>query len=173
MAEEGKGIAMAILGIVAVIAVVGLVLLFTGATGKFAGGGINNAKLYTRQSMIDVASGPADVENPYYGFDYETYQGVALSRQATGKYGSAGGAWDQSNVHGETPYDAATEPSGYAYDNYYQVQIAENRAPSSIASDDNSACGFCPKGSTCQLDSRRVPESWMAVSGYPGCWVVG
>jgi hypothetical protein len=34
MAEEGKGIALAILGIVAVIAVVGLVLLFTGATGK-------------------------------------------------------------------------------------------------------------------------------------------
>ena len=31
---EGKGIALAILGVVAVIAVVGLVLLFTGATGK-------------------------------------------------------------------------------------------------------------------------------------------
>lgn len=36
MAEEGKGVALAILGIVAVIAVVGLVLLFKGATGKVA-----------------------------------------------------------------------------------------------------------------------------------------
>ncbi len=36
MAEEGKGLALAILGIVAVIAIVGLVLLFTSAkaTGK-------------------------------------------------------------------------------------------------------------------------------------------
>ena len=38
MAEEGKGLALAILGIVAVIAIVGLVLLFTSAraTGKLA-----------------------------------------------------------------------------------------------------------------------------------------
>jgi len=38
MAEEGKGLAMVILGIVAVIAVVGLVLLFKGATGKYVMG---------------------------------------------------------------------------------------------------------------------------------------
>ncbi len=38
MAEEGKGVALAILGIVAVIAVVGLVLLFSGSTGGFVGG---------------------------------------------------------------------------------------------------------------------------------------
>jgi hypothetical protein len=38
MAEEGKGIALAILGIVAVIAVVGLVMLFKGGTGGFVGG---------------------------------------------------------------------------------------------------------------------------------------
>ena len=37
--EEGKGVALAILGIVAVIAVVGLVLLFSGATGKGIYGG--------------------------------------------------------------------------------------------------------------------------------------
>ena len=36
--EEGKGVAMAILGIVAVIAVVGLVLLFSGASGKIISG---------------------------------------------------------------------------------------------------------------------------------------
>jgi hypothetical protein len=46
MAEEGKGIAMAILGIVAVIAVVGLVLLFKGgATGNVAGS-TAGAKIY-------------------------------------------------------------------------------------------------------------------------------
>jgi hypothetical protein len=39
MAEEGKGIALAILGIVAVIAVVGLVLLFKGAIGQGVYGG--------------------------------------------------------------------------------------------------------------------------------------
>ena len=33
--DEGKGVALAILGIVAVIGVVGLVLLFTGATGNY------------------------------------------------------------------------------------------------------------------------------------------
>lgn len=39
MAEEGKGVALAILGIVAVIAVVGLVLLFKGGAGKVSYGG--------------------------------------------------------------------------------------------------------------------------------------
>jgi len=42
MADEGRGVAFAILGIVAVIAVVGLVLLFTGATGKVASYGQPN-----------------------------------------------------------------------------------------------------------------------------------
>ena len=41
MAEEGKGIALTILGIVAVIAIVGLVLLFTGAgTGGYVAPGV-------------------------------------------------------------------------------------------------------------------------------------
>jgi hypothetical protein len=174
MAEEGKGIALAILGIVAVIAVVGLVLLFTGATGKFAGGGTMDPKLYTRQSNALVA----DVEDPYYGFEYETYAGESLNRQGTGKYTSAGGAWDPGNVHGESPYDASGEPGIYAPDPYmqygyaYSVQESEDRAPRSIASDDNSPCGFCPKGSFCQLDTRRVPSNAESVSGYPGCWVI-
>ena len=45
MAEEGKGVALAILGIVAVIAVVGLILLFTGATGQVTASG-GSAKVY-------------------------------------------------------------------------------------------------------------------------------
>ena len=44
MAEEGKGVALAILGVVAVIAVVGLVLLFRGASGQFVQPGY--AKVY-------------------------------------------------------------------------------------------------------------------------------
>ncbi len=39
MVDEGRGIALAILGIVAVIAVVGLVLLFSGAAGQGVYGG--------------------------------------------------------------------------------------------------------------------------------------
>jgi hypothetical protein len=45
MAEEGRGITLAILGIVAVIAVVGLVLLFTGATARVASP-TGGAKIY-------------------------------------------------------------------------------------------------------------------------------
>ena len=172
MAEEGKGVAMAILGVVAVIAVVGLVLLFSGASGKIVQGGINNPNLYTRQSLYDWEYGPANVEHPGYAFEQETYSGKYQSRYATGKEVAAGGAWDPSNVYGDGSYDAALEPSGYGLDNPYLAQISENRAPSSIASDDNSACGFCPKGSTCQLNDRRVPSNWRAVDGYPGCYVV-
>lgn len=43
---EGKGVALAILGIVAVIAVVGLVLLFSGATAKVASSSYNAMNLY-------------------------------------------------------------------------------------------------------------------------------
>ncbi len=61
MAEEGKGVAMAILGIVAVIAVVGLVLLFTGATGKVSApyqklyGGVNYGEQYPY--LVDRTAG--------------------------------------------------------------------------------------------------------------------
>jgi hypothetical protein len=45
MADEGKGVAFAILGIVAVIAVVGLVLLFKGMAGQVASA-MEPAKVY-------------------------------------------------------------------------------------------------------------------------------
>ena len=72
MAEEGKGIALAILGVVAVIAVVGLILLFTGATGQvvfqqdklYGGGGIahnqdqyNDPQGYIRNSDNRIYAG--------------------------------------------------------------------------------------------------------------------
>lgn len=60
MAEEGKGVALAILGIVAVIAVVGLVLLFSGGTGGFVGG-YGSPKIYPGK-VVQGETGP--------GFDY-------------------------------------------------------------------------------------------------------
>ncbi|MEM4242425.1 MAG: hypothetical protein QXM31_00820 [Candidatus Woesearchaeota archaeon] len=61
MAEEGKGVALAILGIVAVIAVVGLILLFTGATGDYAAFGV--PKLYPGK----VVKGEIGQGFPYLG----------------------------------------------------------------------------------------------------------
>jgi hypothetical protein len=172
MAEEGRGVALAILGIVAVIAVVGLVLLFTGATGKLVSPGV--AKLYTRQSEIGVAAGPANVENPYYGYEYETYGGVAQSREATSQYIAAGGAWDPALVYGDGTWDAATEPGVGAAPSLYDTTQAPTtkRAPSHIPTGQSDVCGTCPYGSMCIASARAVPTGAEPVSGYPGCYVV-
>ena len=174
MAEEGKGVALAILGVVAVIAVVGLVLLFTGATGKFAGGGSGFPKLYTRESVIGHGSGAANVENPYYGYEYETFGGVAQSRTATGKRIASGGAWDPNRVYGETPFDASTEPGVYAGPSIPgSFSPTTDTNPRSIPSAQSDVCGGCPYGSNCIADPRRVPSGAESVSGYPGCYVLG
>jgi len=181
MAEEGKGVALAILGIVAVIAVVGLVLLFTGATGKFVEPGL--PKIYTRQSENAVAYGPGNVENPYYGYDYETWDG----RTASGKQTAAGGAWDPSNVHGEIPFPVGTEdgtnsapPSPYgaggpgAAAGYGPVMSPTyKRSPDWIPTVGTASdvCGGCPYATTCIADSRRVPSGATPVDGHPGCYV--
>lgn len=68
MAEEGKGLALAILGIVAVIAIVGLVLLFTSArtTGKVVAG--PNVGDWGRMSTVaNTDYTPTDQQG------YETY----------------------------------------------------------------------------------------------------
>jgi hypothetical protein len=175
MAEEGRGVALAILGIVAVIAVVGLVLLFTGATGKFSGGGINDPKLYTRQSQVAYASGAANLENPYYGYEYETYGGVTQSRSATGQKIAAGGAWDPTQVYGDGTWDAATEPGVGAAPSLYDTTQSPTRArsPALIESGQSDVCGNCPYGSMCYPDPRQVPSTAEPVSGYPGCYVAG
>ena len=178
MAEEGKGVALAILGIVAVIAVVGLIMLFTGATGKYATGGPGDPKVYTRQSAEGYAGGAANVENPYYDYVYETYGGISEGRYATGKgsdgFSSAGGAWDPSNVYGETPFDAASQPGAYAGPDIYGTTQAptSKRSPASIPSGQNDACGGCPYGSHCDLDTRGWPSGADGVPGYPGCFVI-
>ncbi len=72
--EEGKGIAMAILGIVAVIAVVGLVLLFTGATGKGLYGGeltrVPGVDFYQKGESVPryTSPVPADEGGTYYQY---------------------------------------------------------------------------------------------------------
>lgn len=174
MADEGRGVALAILGIVAVIAVVGLVLLFTGATGKFSSGSIGNPKIYTRQSEIGVAAGPANVENPYYGYEYETYGGVTQSREAIAKYIAAGGAWDPTLVYGDATWEAATEPGVGAAPSIMGTTQAPTtkRAPTSIPSGQSDVCGNCPYGSVCIASARAVPTNAVPVAGYPGCYVV-
>lgn len=163
MAEEGRGVALAILGIVAVIAVVGLVLLFTGATGRFVQP--TAAKLYTRQSILEK-------QGAYPDYVWETYGGETEQRVAVGDRTAGGGNWGA--VYGEADWQAARESGENAGPDIPGAQAPTyKRAPSHITSDDNSPCGFCPEGSTCQVDPRRVPETWEPVAGYPGCYVVG
>jgi len=165
MAEESKGVALAILGIVAVIAVVGLVMLFTGATGRLSEGGPGNPKLYTRESMQGYAGGPANVENPYYGYNYETQ----VLRPDVGDYTAAGGNWGE--VYGESDYPAAVQPGMNVAPGATHA-ATDDRDPVSIPSGQTSPCGVCPYGSVCQADAGRVPGNWEPVSGYPGCYVV-
>ncbi len=175
MAEEGRGVALAILGIVAVIAVVGLVLLFTGATGKFSGGAVGLSKIYTRQSEVAVAAGPANLENPYYGYDYETYGGITQSREATARDIAAGGAWDPTEVYGDATWDAATEPGVGAAPSLYDTTQSPTykRAPSHVVSGQADVCGMCPYGSVCITDERRIPTGAEQVAGYPYCFTIG
>ncbi len=79
MADE-RGIAMAILGIVAVIAVVGLVLLFTGATGE----GIYGGPL-TRTPGVDLYEKGESV--PRYTSPVPTTEGGTYYQYRQGQYG--------------------------------------------------------------------------------------
>ena len=73
MAEEGKGIALTILGIVAVIAIVGLVLLFTGAgsggvsiqEGKVYGGPVQERLGLPVVESRQLSGGPRTEETTY------------------------------------------------------------------------------------------------------------
>ena len=72
--EEGKGIAMAILGIVAVIAVVGLVLLFKSATGSGVYGGdltrVPGVDMYQQGESVPryTSAVPASEGGTYYQY---------------------------------------------------------------------------------------------------------
>lgn len=169
MAEEGRGVALAILGIVAVIAVVGLVLLLKGPTGNVASGDSGNPKLYTRQSIVSDYYGAAE-ENPYAYRNYETYGGVSQER-----YGKPGwsGAWDDKNVYGETPYQIASEPGIGAAPQImeYTTQVpTRQRSPSRIPSGQICSTGeICPVNSFCEENPDRA-KSFNHVSGTQDCY---
>ena len=181
MNDEGKIVPMMILGIVSLIAVLGLVMHITGASGDFVEPGL--PKLYTRQSIQAFEYGAGNPENPYGGYDYETWKG----RSATGKKTAAGGAWDPENVHGEIPFPAAMEdgtnaapPSRFgaggagASAGYGPVMAPTyKRSPDWIPTylTASEVCDKCPNYSTCIADSQRVPSGAIPVEGYPGCYV--
>ncbi len=77
MAEEGKGVALVILGVVAIIAVVGLVLLFSNATGKYVMP--NYAKVYPGH-VVSGETGPG-FESQGEGDYNAQQQGECLSNE--------------------------------------------------------------------------------------------
>jgi hypothetical protein len=85
--EEGKGVALAILGVVAVIAVVGLVLLFKGGTGDYVS--YNMPKLYPGK----VLQGETGQGFPYLGGgEYVAEQrGSCLADEIFVQRGASGG----------------------------------------------------------------------------------
>jgi hypothetical protein len=96
MAEEGKGVALAILGVVAVIAVVGLVLLFTGATGKVSApyektyGGVNRYEDFPY--LVDRTTGgflstPNTAEYLPEGYHYSETEGTIQEQEEAPGYG--------------------------------------------------------------------------------------
>ena len=139
MADEGKGVAMAILGIVAVIAVVGLVLLFTGATGKISYGqpkvygGVHAGEEFPYLTDRSAGGYPQTAGQPdavYYpqGFYTEKPVGVALQEDAP-PYGTSASGTAGYTSFGRQPYFV---PSGQ------------------LCWDESGQPGFrCPQGTTC------------------------
>jgi hypothetical protein len=115
MMEEGKGVAIAILGIVAVIAVTGFVLLYSGATGNvfLSGlpkvyGGVNVGEQFPY--LVDRSAGgyPQTAGNPdaiYYPPGYYTEQpvGIALQENAIPQGSSPSGS-NSPTSFGRQPY---------------------------------------------------------------------
>ncbi len=162
MAEEGKGIAMAILGIVAVIAVVGLVLLFTGATGNMAFpgipkvyGGVNAGQEFPY--LVDRSAGgypqTAGVPDAVYypqGFYTEKPVGVELQQDAP-KYAATDSGTKSMNTYNRQPYYV---PSGQ------------------LCWDETGQAGFrCPQGTTC-IENMHISEGggWIPAPAHP-CYV--
>ena len=162
MMEEGKGVAVAILGIVAVLAVSGLVLLYTGATGNFymsaapkVYGGVNAGQEFPY--LVDRSMGgyPQTAGRPdaiYYPQGYYTEKpvGVALQQDAIPYGTSASGANSYTSFQRQ-PYFV---PSG-------QLCAAGGEMP-----------GFrCPQGTTCVANLKEAESGgWIPAPEYP-CFV--
>ncbi|MEM4247097.1 MAG: hypothetical protein QXR48_03875 [Candidatus Woesearchaeota archaeon] len=161
MAEEGKGVAMAILGIVAVIAVVGLVLLFTGATGKVSAGlpkvygGVHAGEEFPYLTDRSQGGYPQTAGQPdavYYpeGFYTEKPVGVALQEDAP-FYGESVSGTREYTTFNRQPYYV---PSGQ------------------LCWDETGKPGFrCPQGTTC-IENMKIAEGggWVPAPAHP-CYV--
>jgi hypothetical protein len=134
--ESGKGIALVILGIVAIIAVVGLVLLFTGArkaVGEFAvpgvkeyGGAIKgiwdpNSRAFVGRSFEFDAQGNymGSGNTEYYMGQYAGTAGVQQGGQA---YGDISGFSDQGVPFGR----------GEQNENYMTYNRQNNKIPTAL-----------------------------------------
>ena len=159
MAEEGKGIAFAILGIVAVIAVVGLVLLFKGATGK----------------AINYAYG---VDKVYGGINYGQEFPYLIDRTSGGFPSAAGNP---------PAADGNFVPPGFYMEKPVPVELEENMPPQG-SSDSGTRSrisfqrqpGFVPSGQICAAapggeTGLRCPQGTLCIPNYQelqgGQWI--
>jgi hypothetical protein len=155
MMEEGKGVSMAILGIVAVVSVVGLVMLFTGATANVAapaqkiyGGALQGEEF---PYLVERTTGgfPSTGGNPdaiYYDEGFAGSEGAGLIKTQ-----------DEAGFFGET---VATERETYGRQPYY-VPSGQKCAGGP------DEPGFrCPQGTTC-ISNPNIAESgnWIQVTG--------
>ncbi len=160
MAEEGRGVALAILGIVGVIGVVGLVLLFTGATAqvsapfqKVYGGAIRGEEF---PYLTDRSSGgfPSTASDPpldsvYAPAGYYTEKPVPLELQEQAEfYGESKSGSDAFTTYNRQPYYT---PSG-------QICAAGPSDP-----------GFrCPQNTYCISDPGRAESGgWIPAPAHP------
>ncbi len=112
MADEGKGVALAILGVVAVIAVVGLVLLFLQArvTGKaIEQGGRYDAEAKRLAGSSDFAGDPQLWSQEAVGKSDANYW--AHTTSATAARGDLGGRASAS--HDDQKFEGTQDPKDY------------------------------------------------------------
>ena len=157
MAEEGKGVALAILGIVAVIAVVGLILLFTGATAKVSApfektyGGVNRYEEYpylvdrTTGGMADTAGTPDAIYYPA-GFMGAEEPNPVMDEEHQQMYAASMSGTNSPRTAGRQPYYI---PSGQ------------------ICSEASGEPGFrCPQNTYCIPDPSEADSAgWQQVVG--------
>lgn len=163
MADEGKGVALAILGVVAVIAVVGLVLLFSNAS---ATGQVSNvgAKVY---------GGALQQEEYPYLVDRTAGGTPPSNRAAPRGYPASDGYAVQEDI---LPYGTTIAQGRESY----------QRQPQHIPSVIGAPCGGSEPGevrcpavrglqSSCIVDYQemeaRTFSGWTQVPGYPGCFL--
>ncbi|MEM2916369.1 MAG: hypothetical protein QXT19_03380 [Candidatus Woesearchaeota archaeon] len=161
MIEEGRGVALAILGIVAVIAVVGLVLLFTGAAGNVVHPGI--AKVYggvnygeefpylvqRSQGGYPQTAGVPDATYYPQGF-YTESQGVALQQDA--------------------PFYGTSASGTRAYTSFQRQPYFVPSGQDCFEAD--GKVGFrCPQGATC-IENMKIAEggNWVPAPAHP-CYI--